>query len=172
MKSLKAIAAKSVLTESQLMKLEKIILCQGPYTQEAVRQELDWFCAGLGMNDYYFRTTPLQTIANHVRAIKAAEIIATIKEEKVVQVDLATEHAHEAIYLVDDYHPRGLEIERHIEEKYPNCRLQSYRTARKAMGVEHLRMYVVCLPEFPEAHAALDETDLNNIGDTTFLALE
>ena len=169
MRSLQEIAAKSVLTESQLVKLERIILSQGPYTPEAVREELGWFCAGLGMNDYYFRTTPLPTIANHIRAIKAAEIIATIKEEKVVQVDLATEHAREAIYLVDDFHPRGLEVERHIEEKYPNCRLQSYRTARKAMGVEHLRMYVVCLPEFPEAQPAFGETDLNKIADKTFL---
>jgi glutamate dehydrogenase len=169
MKTLKEIAARSVLSEKQLERLEKIILGQGPYTKEAVRQELDWFCAGLGMNAYYFRTTPLPTIANHIRAVKAAEIIATIKEEKVVQVDLATEHAREAIYLIDDYHPRGLELERHIEEKYPNCRLQSYRTARKALGAEHLRMYVVCLPAFPVAHAAPGETDLNKIADKTFL---
>lgn len=170
MKSLKQIAAKSVLTESQLKKLEKIILSQGPYTQEAVREELDWFCTGLGMNDYYFQTTSLQTIADHIRAIKAAEIIATIKQEKVFKVDLATEHTNDAIYLVDDEHPRSLEVERHIEEKYPNCRLQSYRTARKALGVEHLRMYVVCLPEFLEAQPAPDETDLKKIGDTIFLA--
>jgi glutamate dehydrogenase len=170
MKSLKEIAVHSVLTEKQLKKLEQIILTQGPYTREAVREELDWFCAGLGMNDYYFRTTPLQSIADHIRAIKAAEIIATIKQEKTFKVDLATEHAKDAIYLVDDEHPRGLEVERHIEEKYPNCRLQSYRTARKALGVEHLRMYVVCVPEFPEAHPVPDVTDLKKIGDTTFLA--
>jgi glutamate dehydrogenase len=170
MKSLKEIAAHSVLSEEQLKKLERIILRQGPYTQESVREELDWFCAGLGMNDYYFRTTPLERIANHIRAIKAAEIIATIKEEKVVKIDLATEHANEAIYLVDDYHPRGLETERHIEEKYPNCRLQSYRTARKALGLEHLRMYVVCRPEFPEPQPAPGETDLQKIADKTFLA--
>jgi glutamate dehydrogenase len=170
MKSLKDIAARSVLTEDQLKKLEKIILSQGPYTQEAVREELDWYCAGLGMNDYYFRTTPLRTIANHIRAIKAAEIIATIKEEKVVTVDLATEHAAEAIYLVDDFHPRGLEVERRIEEKYPNCRIQSYRTLRRARGLEHLRMYVVCMPEFVEPRPAPGETDLHKIADKTFLA--
>ena len=93
MKSLKEIAANSVLSEAQLGKLEDIILKQGPYTQEAVREELDWYCAGIGMNEYYFRTTPLRTIADHIRAVKAAEIIATVKEEKVVTVDLATERA-------------------------------------------------------------------------------
>ena len=69
MRSLKEIAARSVLTEKQLEKLEKVILGQGPYTREAVREELDWFCAGLGMNDYYFRTTPLRTMADHIRAM-------------------------------------------------------------------------------------------------------
>jgi len=170
MKSLKEISAKSVLTEEQLRKLEHLIISQGPYTKEAVREELDWFCAGLGMNDYYFRTTRLGTIANHIRAIKAAEIIATIKKEKVVKVDLATEHGNEAIYLVDDYHSRALEIERHIEEKYPNCRLQSYRTQRKTLGLEHLRMYVVCMPEFAVAQPGPEETDLRKIADKSFLA--
>ena len=169
MKSLKEIAAKSVLSEARLRKLEQIILRQGPYTPKAVREELDWFCAGLGMNDYYFRTTPLKTIANHIQAIKAAEIIATIKQEKSVKIDLATEHENEAIYLVDDFHSRALEIEHRIEEKYPNCRLQSYRTQRKARGLEHLRMYVVCLPRFPVAHPEAGETDLRKIADRTFL---
>ncbi len=170
MKSLKEIAAKSVLSEEQLKKLEHIILSQGPYTQKSVREELDWYCAGLGMNEYYFLTTPLETIANHIRAIKAAEIIATIKEEKVVKVDLATEHESEAIYLVDDYHSRALEVEKHIEQKYPNCRLQTYRTQRKALGLEHLRMYTVCLPQFPVPYPAPGETDLRKIADRSFLA--
>jgi glutamate dehydrogenase len=170
MKSLKEIAANSVLTEKQLGELEDIILKQGSYTRESVREELEWYCAGIGMNEYYFRTTPLRTIANHIRAVKAAEIIATIKEEKVVTVDLATEHAADALYLVDDVHSRGQEIERRVEEKYPNSRLQSYRTQRKALGLEHLRMYVVCRPEFPDPHPAPGVTDLHRIADKTFLA--
>jgi glutamate dehydrogenase len=171
MKSLKDIAANSVLTEAQLEKLEDIVLRQGPYTREAVREELDWYCAGIGMNEYYFRTTPLETIASHIRAVKAAEIIATIKEEKSVTVDLATEHAQEALYLVDDVHSRGQEIERRVEEKYPNYRLQSYRTQRKARGLEHLRMYVVCRPEFRDPRPAPAVTDLRRIADKSFLAL-
>jgi glutamate dehydrogenase len=170
MKSLKDIAAKSVLTEAGLQKLEKIILSQGPYTQEVVREELDWYCAGLGMNDYYFQTTPLEQIADHIRAIKAAEIIATIKEEKVIKIDLASEHENEAIYLVDDFHSRALEIERLIEDKYPNCRVQSYRTRRKAMGQEHLRMYVVCRADFVMDQPAPGVTDLRKIAARSFLA--
>ena len=170
MRTLKEIASKSVLSEEKLRKIEQIILRQGPYTPESVREELDWYCAGLGMNEYYFLTTPLATIASHIRAIKAAEIIATIKEEKVVKVDLATEHENEAMYLVDDYHSRALEVEKHIEQKYPNCRLQTYRTRRKALGLEHLRMYTVCMPQFPTPHPDPSETDLRKIADKSFLA--
>jgi len=169
MKSLKEIASQSVLSEDKLRKLEKLILRHGPYTPEAIREELDWFCTGLGMNDYYFRTTPLETIADHIQALKAAEVIATIKEEKSIRIDLITEHENDALYLVDDVHSRALEIERRIEDKYPNSRLQSYRTQRKARGLEHLRMYVVCRPKFPEPHPQPGETDLRRIADQTFL---
>jgi glutamate dehydrogenase len=170
MKTLKEIAETSVLNESQLQKIEEIILSHGNYTQLAVRDELDWFCAGLGMSPYYFKSTPLETIANHIEAIKAAEIMATVRKEKVVRIDLSTELENEAIYLVDDFHYRALEIERKIEEKYPNYRLQSYRTLRKTLGVEHLRMYVVERPKFPADKALPEETDIHKIADKKFLA--
>lgn len=170
MKSLKEIASKSVLSEKQLADIEKIILDQGPYTPDAVREELGWFCAGLGMPEYYFRTTPLEIIANHIRAIKAAEIIATVGREKTVKIDLATELENEAIYLVDDFHSRALEVERRIEKKYPNCRLQSYRTLRKAGGLDHLRMYIVSRPQFAVEGELPGETDIRRVADKTFLA--
>jgi len=170
MKSLKEIAQNSALNEAELSKIEETILSHGHYTQAAVREELDWFCTKLGMSDYYFKTTPLETIANHMEAIKAAEIMATIRQEKIVKIDLGTELENEAIYLVDDYHYRALEIERRIEERYPNYRLQTYRTKRKALGLEHLRMYVVCKPEFPLERIFPQETDLRKIADKAFLA--
>ena len=76
MKSLREIANKSVLSEVQLKKIESIILGHGNYTQETVREEIDLFCTGLCMNDYYFQTTPINTIASHIEALKAAEIMA------------------------------------------------------------------------------------------------
>lgn len=170
MKTLKDIAAKSALSEKELRELEELILGMGPYTKDAVREELDWFCAGLGMSEYYFKTTPPKVMANHLRAIKAAEIIAAVREEEAVKIDLSTELATEAMYLVDDFHSRALEIERRIEEKYPNCRLQSYRTLRKGAGGEHLRMYVVSIPQFAVEKCSPEETDIQRIADKTFLA--
>ncbi|MGB8952197.1 MAG: NAD-glutamate dehydrogenase domain-containing protein [Candidatus Aminicenantales bacterium] len=170
MKELKDIACNTVLSEVQLEKIEHIILSQGRYTKEAIREELDWFCAGLVMSEYYFKTTPVETIAKHIQALMAAEILATVKQDKTIKIDLGTELEDEAIYLVDDYHYHALEIERRIEERYPNCRLQSYRTLRNALGLVYLRMYLVSQPLFSTNPIPPEETDLRKIADRTFLA--
>lgn len=168
-KSLKEIAKKSVLNTDQLHKIEEIILKDGHYAKPAVRKEIDLFCTSLGMNDYYFKTTPLKTIAKHIQALKAGEIMASIRQEKALKIDLGTESESEAIYLVDDYHSRALDVERRIEDKYPNFRLQSYRTKGKARAVEHLRMYVVNTPEFSLKKILTDETNLEKIACRSFL---
>ncbi len=170
MKSLSEIAASSVLTEGQLRKLESLILADGFYPDACVREEVDLFCTRLGMSESYFRVTPLETMARHIEALRAAEIMATLRGEKSIRIDFMTEHEDEALYLVEDYHPKAVEVEERIESKYPHFRLQSYRTLRKARGLEHLRMYVVCKPEFPAGQASPDETDLRKVADRTFLA--
>lgn len=169
MKTLKQIAKSSVLTEEQLGEIERAILEKGHYTPRAVREEIDWFCTRLGMNDYYFRTTPLKTVANHIEALKAAEIMASIQQEKVLEIDLGTERRNEAIYLVDDTHARAREIESRIEKKYPHHRVHSYRTMGKAMGIEHLRMYFVYKPKFNLKGRKAKETDLKKIACRSFL---
>ncbi len=170
MKTLKEIAVQSVLTEKELEKIEGIILSHGSYTPEAVRQEIEWFCTGLVMSEYYFKSTPLETIANQIEALRAAEIITRVTQEKVVKIDLGTERENGAVYLVDDNHFRAWEIERRIEERYPGFRVQSYRTARKALELEYLRLYLVFKPEYPAGPAPVDECDLNRLADKTFLA--
>lgn len=170
MKTLKEIAEKSVLTEEQLHHLEKIILSHQNYTEKTAREEMEWFCSGLGMSDYYFKTTSLETIASHIEAIKAAEIISAIRNEKVINIDLATELENEAIYLVDDNHNRAYDTERRIEDTYPTYRLQSYRTLGKTRGVDHLRMYLAYKPNFPIQPINTNETDLRKISDISFLS--
>ncbi|MDP2915580.1 MAG: NAD-glutamate dehydrogenase [Candidatus Aminicenantes bacterium] len=170
MKTLQEISCKSVLNEAQIRKIEELILAHGRYTQTAVREELNWYCAGMAMNAFYFKTTPVETVAKHIEALMAAEILATVKQEKIVKIDFETEHADEAIYMVDDYHYRALEIEHRIEERYPDYRLQCYRTSRKAAGLEYLRMYVVTRPVYPMESGLADETDIHKLADKSFLA--
>ncbi|MBU4331313.1 MAG: NAD-glutamate dehydrogenase [Acidobacteria bacterium] len=169
MRSLKEIAGKSVLTETQLEQIESLMLRNKYYSPETIRQEIDWFCTGLGMPEYYFQTTPIETITGHIEAIKAAEIMSAGQAENNLKLDLARELENEAIYLVDDYHTRALEVERRIEGKYPDGRLQTYRTLGKAMGVRHLRMYLVYNPRYTCEKSLCDETDLKKIACPNFL---
>jgi glutamate dehydrogenase len=169
MKSLGQIAKRSFLKKEILRKIEETILQKGIYTRQAVREEIEWFCTGLGMNDYYFKTTPVKTIANHIEALKAAEIISSHREEKILEIDLVTERKNEAIYLVDDFHSRARKVENRIEKKYPNHRVHSYRTLGKAMGIEHLRMYFVYKPKLKILKLDPDQTDLKKIACKTFL---
>jgi glutamate dehydrogenase len=169
MKSLKDIAQKSFLSEDQLNKIEVIMTRSRNFHFETIRAEIDWFCTGLEMPDYYFKTTPLETIAGHIEAIKAAEIIASTQQESGMKLDLARELQEEAIYLVNDYHFSALEVEKKIEDKYPNARLQSYRTQGKAVGLDHLRMYLVYSPKFCLKTLHPEETDLRKIACPDFL---
>jgi len=168
MKSLEEISRNSVLNGNQLKKIEEIILNRGQYTQTAVREEISWFCSELGINQYYFKTIPLETIANHIEAIKAAEIMGSIEKEKVLKIDMGTELENEIIYLVDDSHYRALEVERRIEDKYPNYRIQSYRTLGRALGVKHLRIYLIYKPKF-NVNKIVFEDNLKKIADKSFL---
>jgi len=111
----------------------------------------------------------LEMIANHIEAIKAAEIMAAVEEKKSLKIDLGTERENEAIYLVDDHHFSALEVEKRIEKKYPNHRLQSYRTLGKALGKEHLRMYFVYKPRFSLKKIVPMETNIERIACNAFL---
>src|SRR4030065_301521 len=95
-----------------------------------------------------------QSFLNAVQLKKVEEImladgfypVATLRREEVVRIDFQTEHENDALYLVEEDNRRGVEIEQRIEDKYPHYRLQSYRTLRKARGLQHLRSKVVYEP--------------------------
>ncbi|MFW6160850.1 MAG: NAD-glutamate dehydrogenase domain-containing protein, partial [Acidobacteriota bacterium] len=146
-----------------------IILSHGHFKPETVRSEINLFCTRLGMADYYFETTPLETIAGHIEALKSAEIIAGLQKEKALKIDYGTEGTDEAVYLVDDQHFRAVEIEKRIEGKYPFFRIQSYRTQRKVAGIDHLRMYIVTKPSFSLKKIKDEESDIRKISDKEFL---
>ncbi len=175
MKSIKEIAEHSPLSEKQLQKIEQIMIRNNNYAPSTIRQEIAYFGTELGMPDYYFKTTPLKTMANHIEAIKAAGIIAAGKAKGRMEIDLARELKEEAIYLVDDDHYHAHEVEERIETKYPNCRLQSYRTSGEALSGKHLRMYLVythgfdTVVKFDSTEGPCDDVDLKKIASANFL---
>ncbi|MFC1628339.1 NAD-glutamate dehydrogenase domain-containing protein [Gemmatimonadota bacterium] len=169
MRTLAEIAEQSVLAESQLERIEAIILEHGHFDEKAVREIIDWFTTGLGLPDHYYLTTPVETIANHIEAVKAAEIVAALREDRELSIDLRTERESSATYLIDDHHRTATEVERRIEQRYPNSRLQSYRTTGSRPGQVPLRMYVVEMPEFRHSFICEEDTDIRQVASANFL---
>jgi hypothetical protein len=140
------------------------MLADGFYPESTIRRELDAFTTGLGMSEFYFRTTPLETIAHHIEALRAAEILATLRKEEVVRIDFQTEHENEALYLIEEDNRRGVEIEQ--GSRTNTYRFQSYRTLQLKQHSDVRRLQAA----YPAEKAGPDETDIRKIGDKTFLS--
>ena len=125
MRKLEEIAERSALSLKHLEEIESIILGHGHYAEVAVREVIDWFCSDLGLPDHYYLITPIAAIAEHIEAVKAAEIVSALHEEREFSLNLRTEWERSATYLIDDHHQTATEVERRIEQRYPNCRVQS-----------------------------------------------
>jgi glutamate dehydrogenase len=146
MKELAAIAHGTSLSEEQLQEIEQRILKNGNFTQQRIRREIEWFCCDLGIDRYYFDTTPMDLIARHIESLRAAEIIAR-NSGAGVDLQLASEQPDQAIYLVAATQEAIDEVERRIEARYPLFRMQSYRTKGKSHGT-FFRLYFVSTPKF------------------------
>ena len=128
------------LSIEQLNTIKNYILERKNFGEDRVQSGVHNFCCNLGMNQFYFKTTPLEMIANHIESILAAEIIAVNRGSKSLDVDFVSEQEDSAMYLVDDDHEKTINIERRMEKLFPSCRLQSYRTP----GIDlesHFRSY-------------------------------
>ena len=97
------------LSVESLKKIEKIILDNGNFSKERVQKGLYTFCCKIGMVRYYFKTTPIETIASHVESILAAEVIALNRGSKQLDVDFVSEQPDSAMYLINDDHEKGIE---------------------------------------------------------------
>jgi len=148
---LKDIASKSKLELKQVEKLEKMLIEAGNFSNENIRQTLQWYLTNLGLHEYYFDTTPIEDIAKHIESIKAAEIIAQNFPQENVGINLKSEQTDRAIYMIDDYAERAVETERAFEAKYPVYRLECYRTSGMTNKKSHMRIYFVYTPTFPKA---------------------
>ena len=142
--SLKKIAGRSYLSLEDLITLYEYILDTGYMTREKVVEEIERFAIGLNIDEYYFKTTPIEEMAGHLIAISASRLIAEFGGEDV-GIELISEREDRAIYFVEI--SKILEIEERIEEKYSGYRLESYRTGED-LG---LRLYILTKPVFKNA---------------------
>jgi glutamate dehydrogenase len=156
------------LSIESLQKIEEMIKSRRSFCPDRIKRGLYMFCCKLGMHRFYFRTTPLETISKHIESIMAAEIIAINRGSKELDVDFVSEREDSSMYLVNDHHEKGIEIERRLEEKFPFYRLQSYRTP----GIDlesHFRSYFVTRPLFPKADVPSTDDDIHNVAAREFI---
>jgi hypothetical protein len=168
MSILKEASRQTGLSIESLEKIEEMIKSQGNFCLDRIKSGLYTFCCKLGMNRFYFKTTPLDTIAKHIESIMSAEIIAINQGSKELEADFVSERENSSMYLVDDDHEKGMEIERRLEDKFPNYRLQSYRTPGVALE-SHFRSYFVTRPDFPVPDASPSEADIEKVAAKEFI---
>lgn len=144
MKGLKDIAKKSSLSLDDLVTMEEAILQTGYMTHEKALEEIQHFAVDLGLDDYYFKTTPIEEMVKHLIAISASGLVSKYGGVGI-GIDLINEESERALYIIEE--SKIQEIEDRIEHKYPDFRVESYRTLNPAIH-QHLRLYIVNSPDF------------------------
>ena len=158
----------SGLSIEELNRIEQIIVKKGNFSKEKVQNGISNFCCKIGMVRHYFKTTSVETIANHIESILAAEVIALNRGSKKLDVDFVSEQEDSAMYLVNDEHEKGTEIERRLEKSFQDYRLQSYRTPGLSLE-SHFRSYFVEKPEYVAPNASPMEEDIKKVAAKQFL---
>ena len=88
--------------EKNLKKIEEMLIQKNNFTKERIHAKMMSFFGALGIDKYYFQTTPLNVIAGHVESLRAAEIISENACLSEVDVDIRSEQHDENFYLVAD----------------------------------------------------------------------
>ena len=152
MDSLSQIASASPLSQEDLEEIEQFLTSSGVFTLETVRSQIAWFVRDLGIDNYYFLTTPVRDIARQILSLGTSELVARHGGDGVT-IQLTSEDTHRATYVVEDEPRRVREVEARIEERYPSFRLESYRTGNLPDGGA-LRFYVATRPRYPQTSGA------------------
>ena len=156
MSDLTDLARTSPLSAADLQYIETTLNATGVFTGETVREQIEWFVRDLGINDYYFRTTPVDEIARQILALGASELVSRHGGDGVT-IQLVSEENSRATYIVEDNPRRTEEVESRIEQRYPSFRLESYRTRALPDGTA-LRFYITTRPVYSDEEAQTFES--------------
>lgn len=167
---LAAIASRAQMPVDHVQKVFSQILNDAVFTPDMILGGLDWFYNQLGLNTYYFQTTPPEIIASHIQSLFAGRILSKTTGENV-GLRLQSESPSGAMFVCREDHAVAIEIERQLEEKYPTHRLQSYRTTGNVSDESNirLRMYFLSAPNFVNPKAGEQSTDLSQISSQDFI---
>ncbi|MCB9639759.1 MAG: NAD-glutamate dehydrogenase [Myxococcales bacterium] len=169
MKKMDALVKARPNFSSQMQEVEAILREDGEFTEQVITQELNWFYNKLDLDDYYFQTTSSSQIARHIQSLYAAKILSRSGGKDVGLQLISENDEFGAMYACRSVHAEAVKIERRIQERYPDYRLQSYRTSAADDRGTRLRLYFLSPPDFVNPYTDPQETDLEKIGSKIFL---
>ncbi|KAL6065909.1 NAD-specific glutamate dehydrogenase [Balamuthia mandrillaris] len=176
-----------ITTQKDLVALAeevKRLICKDGYINAAVvDSEVDW---KLGLDVSYFYQYTASFIAQHIQSIFASKMLSMVTGGEI-KIDIKHETEDEAIFMCNSVPGSAQSPAMSIEEKigrhylategtYNNYRVQVYRSKGTISpdSTSQLRIYVVSRAKYAlprEEMEASIETDLNKVGDLSFLKL-
>jgi len=168
----------------QMTEVTDVVLNMGFIPQSLVIPEVGWFYSNLGIDDMYFQTNSVETIANHILALYSAKVSAFSRNAKSFEIKLNRETDESAAYILTA-RPGvsvvgGPQYEKRIDEKYLNnstkslaYRLETYCSPGPVSDntENQLRCYFVKKCDFVKSDVPenLEEVDIKSVSDKTFL---
>ncbi|RMZ84539.1 hypothetical protein DV737_g1185, partial [Chaetothyriales sp. CBS 132003] len=176
------VAPKFEGKKAQMEEVMDLIEEKGFLPAEFIAPETEWFYNALGIDDMYFSTETVEAVASNILSLYAAKLAAYARDDKKLEIRLATEAADHAVYI-DTSKPGvsltdGARYEQRIEQKYVDgstparsYRVESFRSsnALPENPNESLRCYFVYQCHFACPNPQADESDIEMIGERTFL---
>ncbi len=167
---LKGIAEQANKPVEHIREVYETILAEDVFTPNTLLEEIDWFYNKLGLDNYYFQTTPRPMIASHIQSLYAGKILSQNSGGEV-GLNLESESPTVGMYVCMEDHGQAIRVERRLEERFPFHRLQSYRTTGTTSKDSDLRLriYFLSPPNFSNPDAPESETDLQKVASRDFL---
>lgn len=145
-RALDYIDGKCILNRKYLEQVYTILKERKIYDPDTLLEEMTWFFVNIGFNDYYYNSTSVSMIADHFECITAAKRIAS-RTKGDFDLNIESETKGGRIFLVSDIHTKALAVERRILDRFPDCRLETYRSLKPFQGDTNLRVYFVSFPK-------------------------
>ncbi|RMZ77194.1 hypothetical protein DV738_g4464, partial [Chaetothyriales sp. CBS 135597] len=176
------VAPKFEAKKAQMEQVMDLIEEKGFLPPEFIAPETEWFYNALGIDDMYFSTETVEAVASNILSLYAAKLAAYARDDKKLEIRLAKEATDHAVYI-DTSKPGvslidGPRYEQRIEQKYIDVsrpalsyRVESFRSsnALPENPNESLRCYFVYQCQFANPSPQPDETNIELIGEKTFL---
>ncbi|KAF9571767.1 NAD-dependent glutamate dehydrogenase [Mortierella alpina] len=169
--------------EAQMLQVTEYLSEKAFIPAALAQNEVSWFYGNLGIDDMYFASESVESIANHIMALYGAKIFAYTKNDNGLDINLERETDEGAVYIhtsrpgVSQLY--GPQHEKRIDAKYLDVsnterayRLESYRSKGtvSSSSSTQLRTYFVRQCAFVNPTPSKEqETDIRETADKTFL---